>query len=116
MSLLLEAKSMPELIIKPKLFLVAHMDDLGWYITFNQQGQMFVQSLKWIVTKPNVSSWQILYYTVGCIPIDLMFQENFPVHTQVWNRLRYRNDCRQRGIGSHVRMAAYVRDGTGAFR
>ena len=41
MSLLLEAKSMPALIIKPGLILT-HTDDLGWYITSNQQGQMFV--------------------------------------------------------------------------
>ena len=36
MSLLLEAKSMPALIIKPRLILVTHTDDLGWYITSNQ--------------------------------------------------------------------------------
>ena len=35
-SLLLEAKSMPALIIKPRLILAVHMDDLGWYIKFNQ--------------------------------------------------------------------------------
>ena len=33
MSLLLEAKSMLSLIIKPRLILVSHTDDLGWYIT-----------------------------------------------------------------------------------
>ena len=54
MSLLLEAKSMPALIIKLRLILVAHMDDLFWYITSNQQGQMFVQNLNRIVGKPNV--------------------------------------------------------------
>ena len=37
MSLLLEAKSMPALIIKPRFILVTHTDDLGWYITSNQQ-------------------------------------------------------------------------------
>ena len=42
MSLLLEAKSMPALIIKPRFILVAHTDDLCWYITANQQGKMFV--------------------------------------------------------------------------
>ena len=42
MSLLLEAKSMPALIIKLKLILVTHTDDLCWCITSNQQGQMFV--------------------------------------------------------------------------
>ena len=35
MSLLLEAKSMPALIIKPRFILVAHTDDLGWNITSN---------------------------------------------------------------------------------
>ena len=44
MSLLLEANSMPALIIKPRFILVMRTNDLGWY----------------------------------CIPIDLMFQENFP--------------------------------------
>ena len=35
MSVLLEAKSMPALIIKPKLILLAHTDDLGWNKTSN---------------------------------------------------------------------------------
>ena len=35
MSLLLAAKSMPALIIKPRLILVTHTDDLGWYVTSN---------------------------------------------------------------------------------
>ena len=35
MSPLLDAKSMPALIIKPRLILVTHTDDLGWYITSN---------------------------------------------------------------------------------
>ena len=46
MSLLLEAKSIPALIIKPRLIVVAHKEDLGWFITSNQQGQMFVQNIK----------------------------------------------------------------------
>ena len=44
MSDMLEAKSMRALIIKPRLILVMHTNDLGWYITSNQQGQMFVRS------------------------------------------------------------------------
>ena len=32
MSLLLEAKSMSALIIKPRFIIVSHTDDLGWYI------------------------------------------------------------------------------------
>ena len=80
MSLLLEAKSMPALIIKPRLIIVTHTDDLGWYITSNQQGKMFVQNLNRIVGKPNVTPRQFPYYTTDSIPIDLMFQENFPTH------------------------------------
>ena len=50
MSLLLEAKSMPALIIKPRLVLVTYTDGLGWNITSNQQGQMFIQNLNRIVS------------------------------------------------------------------
>ena len=55
MSLLLEAKSMPALIIKPRLSLVAHTDDLGWNKTSNQQQQMLLQNLNRIVSTPNVT-------------------------------------------------------------
>ena len=51
MSFLLETKSMPALIIKLRLMLVMHTDDLGWYMISNQQGQMFVQNLNSIVSK-----------------------------------------------------------------
>ena len=30
---------------------------------------------------------QIPYCTTDCIPVDLMFQENFPTNTQVWNHI-----------------------------
>ena len=96
MSIQLVVKSMPALIIKPRLILVTHTDDLGWNVTSNQQGQMFVQNLNRIVSKPNVAPGQILY--TDCIPVDLMFEENFPTNSQVWNRLSHRNDCRQRGV------------------
>ena len=46
------------LIIKPRLILVTHTDDLGWNITSNQQGQMLVQNLNMIVSKPNVMPGQ----------------------------------------------------------
>ena len=58
MSLLLEAKSMPALIIKPRLIkprLVAHTDDLGWNKTSNQQQQMLIQNLNKIISRPNVT-------------------------------------------------------------
>ena len=97
MSLLLEAKSIPALIIKPRLILVMHTNDLGWYITSNQQGQNFVQDLNMIVRKPNDTQRQFPYCTTDSIPIDFMFQGNFLTHTQVWNCPIHRNDCRQRG-------------------
>ena len=98
MSLLLEAKRIPALIIKPRRILVTHTDDLGWSITSNQQGQMFILNVNRIVSKPNVAPGQILYCTTDCIPVDLMFQEKFPTNTQVWNRLSHQNDCRHRGV------------------
>ena len=99
MSLLLEAKSISAWIIKPRLIVVSHTDDLGWYITSNQQGKMFAQNLNRIVRKPkNVTLRMFPYCTTDSIPIDLMFQENFPTHIQVWNCLGHRNDCRQRGV------------------
>ena len=98
MSLLLEAKSMPALIIKPRLNLVANTDDLGGNKTSNLQQQMFSENLDRIVSEPNVTSGQILHCTTNCISINLMFKENFPNNTQVWNSLSHRNDCRQRGV------------------
>ena len=74
MSLLLEAKSIPALIIKPRFILVMHTDDLGRYITSNQQGKMFVQNLNMIVRKPSVTPRQFPYCNTNSIPIDLMFQ------------------------------------------
>ena len=62
-SLLLEAKSMPALIIKSRFILVTHTDDLGWYITSNQQGKMFIQNLNRIVRKPNITPRQFPYCT-----------------------------------------------------
>ena len=53
MSLLLEGKSMPALIIKLRLILVAHTNDLGWNKTFNQQQQMLIQNLNRIVIRLN---------------------------------------------------------------
>ena len=76
MCLLLEAKSLPALIIKPRIVLVVHTDGLGWNITSNQQQHMLVQDLNRIVSWPNVMPGQILYCTTNCIPINLMSKEN----------------------------------------
>ena len=46
MCLLLETKNMPALIVRPRLILVVYTDDISWYITSNQQEQMFVQHRK----------------------------------------------------------------------
>ena len=98
-SLLLEAKSMPALIIKPRLILVKHTYDLGWYTTSDRQGQMFVQNLNRNVSKINIMPGQMPYCTTtDSIPIDLMFQEHFPTETYVWNRLGHQKDCQQRGV------------------
>ena len=78
---------MPALIIKPRLILVMHTDDLGSYMASNQQEQMFVHILNRIVNKPNATPGQMLYCTTDCIPVDLMFQEKFATNTQVWNHL-----------------------------
>ena len=96
MSLLLKAKSMPALIMKPSFILVTQMDVLGWYITSNLQGKMFIQNLNRIVRKKNVMPRQFSYCTTDSIPIDLMFHENSPTHTQVWNCLSHQNDS---GLG-----------------
>ena len=82
-SLLLEAKSMPAMIMKQRFILVMHTDDHGCKITSNQQGQMLVQNLNRIVSKPNVMPGQVLYCTTDRIPVNLMFQENFPTNIQV---------------------------------
>ena len=76
MSLLLEAKSMTALIIKPRFILVTHTDDLGWYITSDQQGKMLFQNLNRIIRKTNVTARQSPYCTTDSIPIDLMLQKN----------------------------------------
>ena len=64
MSLLLEARSMPALIIKPRLIIVPHTDNLGWNKTTNQQQQMLIQNLNRIVSRPNVMRRQILHCTM----------------------------------------------------
>ena len=83
LSLLRETKSIPALIIKPRLILVTHTNDLRWYITSNQHGQMFFQNINRIVSEPNVKPGHLPYCTTYTIPIDLMLQEYFPTHTQV---------------------------------
>ena len=87
MSFLLEAESLPASIIKPRLILVAHTDDLGWNKTSNQQQQMFIQNLNMIVSRPNVTPGWILHCITNRIPINLMFKGNFPTNTQVRNSL-----------------------------
>ena len=98
MNLLLGAKSMPALIIKPRFILVAHTDDIDWNKTSNKQQQMLVQILYRIVSRPHASYHMILYCTTNGIKIDLMFKENFSTDAHVWNSLSHQNDCQQRGV------------------
>ena len=97
MSLLLETKSMPALIIKPILILVAYEDDLSWKIKSNQAAANARSSpqLDFLQTKCYSRADPAFY---NCIPVDLMFKENFPPDTQVWNSLSHQNDFRQRGV------------------
>ena len=92
MTRLLEAKTMPPLIIKPWLIVVAHTDDLGWNKTSNQQQQIVIQNLNRIVSRSNVTPGWILHCTTNRIQIKLMFKENVPTNTQVRNILSHRND------------------------
>ena len=87
MGLLLQVESTSALIIEPRLILVTHTDDLGGYITSNQQGMMLIQYLHRIVRRPNVTPRQIPHCTTDCIPINLVFQESFHTNTQVRNSL-----------------------------
>ena len=88
MSLMLEDDSTVALIIKTRLILVPLTDDLGWYITSNQQRQILVQNLnRIIVSRPNVTQGQMLHSATYFIPINLMVKENFPTNTLVWNSL-----------------------------
>ena len=97
MSLLLEVETKSALIIEPRLILVTYMDNLGGYITSNQQGKMLVQNLHRIVRRP-ARPGQILYCTTDCILINSVFQENFPTNTEVRNSLCRRNDRRERRV------------------
>ena len=82
MSLLLEIKSALALIVRLRFILFVHTDDLSRCITSNQQGQMLIQNFDRIVSRPNVTPRQALQYTTNSIPINLVFQENFPINTQ----------------------------------
>ena len=59
---------------------------------------MLVQNLHRIVRSPNVTPGQIPHCTTDCIPINLVFQENFPTNTEVRNSLCRRNDSRERRV------------------
>ena len=105
MSLLLEVESTSGLMIVPRLIIVTYTDDLGGYITSNQQGKMLVQNLHRIVRRPNVTQGQIPHCTTDCIPINSVFQENFPTNTQVRNSLCRRNDRRERRVKVKVKSS-----------
>ena len=77
MSLLLEVESTSALIIEPRLILVTHTDDLGGYITSNQQGKMLLQNLHRIVRRPNVTPGQIPNCTTDLSQLTWCFRKTF---------------------------------------
>ena len=62
MILLLQAKNTPPLIIKPKLIIVAHMDDFGW------QGKMLFK------TSSGLSANKMIRQSRSCIAPQTVFQ------------------------------------------
>ena len=77
MSLLLKVESSPALVVKPRFILIAHTDDLGRYITSNQQGQVLIQNLNRIVSRPNVTPRQILQSTPTVFQLTWCFKKTF---------------------------------------
>ena len=77
MSLLLEVETTSSLIIEPKLILVTYTDDLGGYITSNQQGKMLVQNLHRIVTRTNVTPGQIRIAQQTVLKLTWCFRKSF---------------------------------------
>ena len=94
----LRQKNKPAFIIKPRLILVSHTDNLCWNIRSNQQRHMLIQNLTRNTSRPNITPGQILFYITNCIPIDFMLNENFHTNTHVWNILSHQNDCWQRRV------------------
>ena len=58
-----------------RFILVTHTDDLGWYITSNQQGKMFFQNLNRIVRKPNDLLSLIVKITQNTVIVNVYLQE-----------------------------------------
>ena len=103
MSLLLEAKSMPALIIKPRLILVAHRDDLG--LVHNVQPAEVGRSKPKPRSKPEEDCQQDKCYARADTVLHHRQHSNWldvslklSTNTQVWNRLGHRNDRLQRGV------------------
>ena len=84
-SILLKDKSTPAFIIKPRLILFGHTDDIRWYIRPTSMDRCSIKPSAGQQT--NVTPMQILYCTTNCIPIDLMLQENNHTNAEVWNSL-----------------------------
>ena len=103
MSLLLEVKSMPALVIKPTLIFVVHMDVLRWCMMSKQH--LCVQNFSSNVSRPNVTPWQVLYCTKICIPINIrktfLLTHKFGIACAIkmtpdrdeWSELNKRTQC-----------------------
>ena len=118
MSLLLAVRSMPALVIKPMFIRVAHMDDFGWYLKQNQQGQMLVQNLHKIVSRPNVTPGQILHCITRGVAINFVFlemcQNNTRLEQPVISKWLLTDDWSELPIGATT--ATLARSGTSVSR
>ena len=96
MSFLLKFESTLHLSSNQAWLNLVHSDDLGWYITFNQQGQMLVQNLSRIVSRPNLTKQgQILYCTT-----NLRITEN------LWKIINNHVNCQIKNIVQTKKEAA----------
>ena len=69
------------LIIKPRLILVSHTDDLGWYITSHQQGkdvrQELLHSINNDLLKNKIRNNEKLNKKIVYIKNDIKFNETY---------------------------------------
>lgn len=64
-----------------------HVDDFGWYVSCNQQGQD--SKPKQDCQQTNVTPGQILYCKPNYIPIKFLYQMDIPADTHVLEPPKY---------------------------
>ena len=71
---LLDVECKPAVIIKPRFILVPHTDHLSRNKTFNQQRQMHIQPLNWIISTPDTLPRQHTYCITDCRPYSTLWE------------------------------------------